>query len=223
MTNKKDESIMNKKYRKQNEYFKRAYLDGEYPWPKEKATPGVVTFINRLIRKKVRGKMLDIGCGEGRHSILFADNGFKVTAIDIERIALNNAREKARIAGLSKNICFLKANVFSLPFSSGEFDVVLDYGVFHHLHRVDWEKYLSSIVGILKPNGYFIISVFGRRFKTYSGEMRIRNWIIREHVFSRFFSVQEIKSIFLPFFKILDIQERKGSKHFIHALMQRNF
>jgi 2-polyprenyl-3-methyl-5-hydroxy-6-metoxy-1,4-benzoquinol methylase len=42
-------------------------------------------------------KILDLGCGTGRHSIFFASEGFEVFATDISKTGIEIAKEKARI------------------------------------------------------------------------------------------------------------------------------
>ena len=44
--------------------------------------------------------VLDLGCGLGRHSILFARYGFKVTAVDISEYAVQRVREAESKEGL---------------------------------------------------------------------------------------------------------------------------
>ncbi len=44
--------------------------------------------------------VLDLCCGPGRHSISFAQRGFKVTGVDLSRFLLGRARERAADAGM---------------------------------------------------------------------------------------------------------------------------
>ncbi|HKK86161.1 MAG TPA: class I SAM-dependent methyltransferase [Roseovarius sp.] len=56
--------------------------------------------------------IFDIGCGNGRDSVFFAELGFKVIALDASETAIEVAKEKADARGVS-NIQFLNANVTS--------------------------------------------------------------------------------------------------------------
>ncbi len=56
--------------------------------------------------------LFDIGCGNGRDSLFFAELGFKVVSLDASETAINVALEKSRERGLT-NIQFLQENVTS--------------------------------------------------------------------------------------------------------------
>jgi SAM-dependent methyltransferase len=70
------------------------------------------------------GRLIDLGCGAGRHAVRFASQGFDVVAVDLSRSMLEIARRKAEQAGASllavqANLC----NLGCLP--AGEFDYAL--------------------------------------------------------------------------------------------------
>ena len=51
-------------------------------------------FLVELAERLPAGKMLDLACGSGRHASLFADKGWKVTAVDSSGVALGILRER---------------------------------------------------------------------------------------------------------------------------------
>ncbi|MFN3486635.1 MAG: hypothetical protein ACK44W_14300, partial [Planctomycetota bacterium] len=55
-------------YRRQAEYFRRAYATGVHGWPSEKATPQVTALVSSLGPGRGR-PALDLGCGEGRDTL----------------------------------------------------------------------------------------------------------------------------------------------------------
>ena len=67
-------------------------------------------------------KIIDIGCGTGRHSIELAKRGYKITGIDLSESQLKRAREKAKEQGLE--IDFQKHDARDIPFE-GEFDLAM--------------------------------------------------------------------------------------------------
>jgi SAM-dependent methyltransferase len=76
----------------------------------------------RAVLKFARGRVLDLGCGAGRHSLYLQRSGLRVTALDrSERMV-----ELARVRGVRDvrltNVCG------RLPFAAGEFDTVLLLG-----------------------------------------------------------------------------------------------
>lgn len=100
------------------------------------------------------GSVLDLCCGNGRHSRALMKLGFQVTGVDLSRVLLSEA-EKKNVDG---KIRYLQADVRQIPFYE-EFDLVLNlftsFGYFE-----EWtenRKVFDSIEQALKPNGIFLI------------------------------------------------------------------
>ena len=62
-------------------------------------------------------RILDVGCGTGRHAIELAKRGYSVTGVDLSDSMLQQAMEKAHGEKVSVN--FLKADARELPFNNG--------------------------------------------------------------------------------------------------------
>src|SRR5436189_2985189 len=86
-------------YAKQRKFFRKAYETGEHGWPEAGPTPQVAALVKKLGSGRGR-RALDLGCGEGRHTILLARSGYDVTAFDLEPLALEKARAALRREGL---------------------------------------------------------------------------------------------------------------------------
>ncbi|MHC5034461.1 MAG: class I SAM-dependent methyltransferase [Planctomycetota bacterium] len=200
-------------------YFREAYETGQHGWPGDAPSPYVVAFLERLKDSMPGGSLLDVGCGEGRHSVVAARLGFKVTAVDYERLALKRAREFAEAEG-ADGIAFHSGNVFSLPFRASHFDIVLDYGCLHHQKKSRWPSYTASILRVLKPQGFYVLSVFSPRFRLFRGSKR--RWHIAHGAYRRCFTADEIASLFGRHFEIVEMVEERGEgRGFWHALMRR--
>ena len=77
--------------------------------------------------------VLDVGCGSGRNSALFADLGARrVVGIDFSGPMLELAREYARAAGVAEQCEFIQADFLDYPFTE-TFDVVVALGVFDYV------------------------------------------------------------------------------------------
>jgi SAM-dependent methyltransferase len=178
-----------------------------------------VAFLERLRDSAPGGNLLDVGCGEGRHSVVAAQLGFKVTAIDYEPLALERAREFAR-ANRTDGIVFRTADVFSLPFPASRFDIVVDYGCLHHQTKSRRPSYTASILRVLKPQGFYVLSVFSPRFRMFRGSKR--RWHIAHGAYRRCFTADEIVGLFGRRYEIVEmIEERGEGRGFWHALMKR--
>jgi len=85
-------------------------------------TLGECDFIEKEIGFDKTCRILDVGCGTGRHSIELAKRGYTVTGIDLSRSQLERAKKKAAEQGLI--IPFLEHDARDLPFNH-EFDVAI--------------------------------------------------------------------------------------------------
>ena len=85
-------------------------------------TIGECDFIEHEISFNKSVKILDIGCGTGRHSIELSKRGYDITGIDLSDSQLTRAREKAEKQGLK--IDFLKHDARNLPLDN-EYDLVI--------------------------------------------------------------------------------------------------
>lgn len=201
------------------EYFHEAYRTGHHGWAVEQPDPYALDFLKQLSHLAPGGKLLDLGCGEGRHAIAAAQMGFSVVALDYEPLALQRAKKLARKRG-AKGITFVCGNALDLPFPQASFDVVLDYGCLHHQRKAAWRAYRTSLLRVLKPHGYYVLSVFSPSFRLFRGSKR--PWHIALGAYRRYFSREDIVGLFGGDFEVIEVVEEKGqSGGFWHALMKR--
>jgi len=205
---------------KQKQFFRKAYETGEHGWPEIGPTPHVARLVKLL--GPGRGKSaLDLGCGEGRHSILMGRQGYAVTAFDLEPLALAKARVHLRRAGLRAD--FVAGNALDLRFDDAAFDLVLDYGCFHHVVTRDWARYRREIARVLRPGGHLVLSVFSTKFKHHAGEKRSRNWLVHRNHYDHFFTPAEIRGAFAPAFDLRELlEEHEGLNGFYHVLLRKH-
>ena len=74
---------------------------GPYHWQSYRNDPvyrAHVDYILESFKKKSKGSLLDVGCGDGLISCFLAENGFKLKGIDIEKKAIKLARENCSLA-----------------------------------------------------------------------------------------------------------------------------
>ena len=98
------------------------------------------------------GEFIEVGCGSGAVFIYIAQkHNLNVTGTDIDGGQLQLARQKS--ADIT-NIEFIEADATDLPFEPRSFDIVLSFGVMHHISN--WLIALKEINRILRPGGYFL-------------------------------------------------------------------
>ncbi len=130
-------------------------------------TLGECDFIEREIGFNKALKILDVGCGTGRHAVELSKRGYRITGIDLSESQLARAREKAEQQGV--RIDFLKLDARNLPFVN-EYDLVimLCEGAFP-LMETDEMNYaiLKNATRALNENGKIIFTTLNGLFPLY--------------------------------------------------------
>ncbi|QIK78943.1 class I SAM-dependent methyltransferase [Sphingomonas piscis] len=108
----------------------------------------------------IAGKtVLDLGCGEGGHAIMFAQAGARhVVGIDGRRLAVDRARFAANVLELS-NIEFMHEDVRAPGALNGRFDIVLCSGILHHIEPEAWFLFLKNVARATADTAIFYTHV----------------------------------------------------------------
>lgn len=136
--------------------WKAEYKKGVPHWAKDMEPSVFAEEFAKLMEAQEVGSVLEVGCGNGRDSILFAQSGFEVTSIDIVPKAVELAKKNANKA--ETDIEFKVANVEKLPFEDESFGAVFTLSV---LHSTDLKKSLPEVARILKQDGIAFIYIYG--------------------------------------------------------------
>ena len=96
-----------------HKYDKESFVQG---------TVGECDFIEQEINRDKSLKVIDIGCGTGRHAIELTKRGYNVTGVDLSEDQIKRAKEKAQEAGVT--IDFQTQDARNLSFD-GEFDLAI--------------------------------------------------------------------------------------------------
>ncbi|OPY88298.1 MAG: Ubiquinone biosynthesis O-methyltransferase [Smithella sp. PtaU1.Bin162] len=132
-----------------------------------RGTVGECDFIEAEVGRDKSIKILDIGCGTGRHAIELTRRGYKVTGVDLSESQLERAREKSREAGMK--IDFQRHDARKLPFE-GEFDlaIMLCEGGFSLMETDEMNfAILKSAAKALKRPGKFIFTTLNGLFPLF--------------------------------------------------------
>jgi ubiquinone/menaquinone biosynthesis C-methylase UbiE len=106
------------------------------------------------IKSSAGKRIVDIGCGDGALTYLFSrQKEAHVIGVDSSIEAINFAREKTRGA---KNIEFIIASAYNLPFADDSIDYIISSDVIEHLKQP--EKMLLEIKRAYGGNGKVIIT-----------------------------------------------------------------
>lgn len=122
------------------------------PWPE------TVEYVESLPE---HSRILDIGCGNGRNSILARRNDHAVIGIDFSRNLLRIAVKKLARKLLTEESHFLAGDASHLPVKENSFDAALYIATLHHIPaEEDRLRSLEELRHSLKPEGTALISVW---------------------------------------------------------------
>jgi len=108
----------------------------------------VVNIADKFKKEGVK-RVLDLGCGTGRHSILLSNLGFNVDAIDISETAVCILNEKLNTRGM-KNIRTQTGSFTKLPYEDNAFDAIICVLVLDHGTQWQVNKGVQEIYRVLK-------------------------------------------------------------------------
>ena len=103
------------------------------------------------------GRILDLCCGHGRHTVELAAAGYSMVGQDLSATFLDLAKDAAAARNLQ--IQFIHADMREIPFE-GEFDAVINmFTAFGYFDDTENQKVLDAVARALKPGGKFLIDL----------------------------------------------------------------
>jgi 2-polyprenyl-3-methyl-5-hydroxy-6-metoxy-1,4-benzoquinol methylase len=140
----------------------KEYLD-VYQHRDESDAKLLFELIIKHIEIPIKGKVLDLACGPGRHSLLFARKGFNVTGIDLSENLLRVAESSARKEKLK--IQFIKADLRNIELTE-KFDLVVNLFTSFGFFEKDEDNFsiFRTTSNLLKPGGYFVFDFLNSAF-----------------------------------------------------------
>jgi SAM-dependent methyltransferase len=163
------------------------------------------------------GRILDVGCGTGRHLLALSDNGRRVVGMDLSEHMLDISAAKLERAEVAARL--VRADMRNpLPFRNGSFDGAIC--MFSTLGLIpsgaERVEFVREVRRVLKPGGVFAFHVHNRWHNLVSGWGRL--WLLRTYLWDRFFSglepgdrlmarYGEIRGMYLHVFSLGEVRE----------------
>lgn len=152
-----------------------------------------------FLKDKGCKNLLDLGCGDGRDSVFFSENGFDVTAVDYLDGGLKI------LQSISPKVKCEKVDVRSLDFSDNSFDVVYAHLSLHYFDDETTRKIVKSLSQMLRDGGYLFIKCKSVEDSIYGkGEKLGEDLYMFGHQ-RHFFSEDYMRSVLGRDFEVLDI------------------
>ncbi|MFQ6127208.1 MAG: methyltransferase domain-containing protein [Candidatus Heimdallarchaeota archaeon] len=145
--------------KKENPYDK-LYASKEYYWGKKPSK--MCDTVIEIVRPNpnFRPRLLDLGCGEGRNAVYFAQHGFDVVGLDVSLPGLKKTERYAKEAGVQ--VKTIQADITSYTLVD-TYDVIFSTGVLQYLPPEVREQRFQNYKDSTSPNGINALSAFVKK------------------------------------------------------------
>ena len=179
----------------------------------------VVRFISTYIRKRIglndfldikkdykNARILDLGCGIGRHIIYFNEMNLDAFGIDLSQNAINNVHQWAKVEGVDSLVGkVLQGDVRDLPWEKNFFDIGISVGVLDSMEFTIAREACAELARVVKKNGLVYIDLISGEDSNheigYTGE-EIVNTIHENNTIQSYFDYEKIERLVDSFFTI---------------------
>jgi ubiquinone/menaquinone biosynthesis C-methylase UbiE len=173
----------------------------------------VIRFVSKYIRKRIglrefkdigsfdsEPKVLDLGCGIGRHVIFCEEMGLDTYGIDVSKEAVKVARTWLVNRGIENpDHKILQGDIRQLPFSDRFFDYAISHGVLDSMSFDIAQESVSEVARVLAPGGLFYCDLISGDDSSHSREYCGENVVTNSHengTIQSFFNFTKIKILF---------------------------
>ncbi len=156
-------------------------------------------------------KILDVGCGDGRHSLYLAGLGFQVDAFDISQNAISKINCLKELSDL--NINTYVCDVLEFEFKH-KYDLIIVHGVLQFIEREKQPEILELLKKWTNVNGYHIVALFTDEEPVPEDLKDVMVGVFKTEEIKDYYNEWEIKMF--ESYKFNDEHEN-GTKH-CHAL-----
>ena len=179
--------------------------DAALLWPDD----FVIRFYKTELRKIGAKRVLEIGCGAGRHVYFFRLMGLQVVGTDVAHSAIDFTRRRLKKDGLIEGVELLAADATQIPYPDDSFDGILAWRFLHVLSPAQAQKCIREIYRLLRPGGKILLGTRSPRSTNYelirSGQKVDADFDYRSGQLSEravqdtYFSRQELEALFAAF------------------------
>lgn len=182
--------------------------------PDEKQTKNEVSMIEIILNVQPPLKVLDIGCGTGRHSIEFARRGYEVKGIDVAETYLKQAIESAKDCNL--NIEFNLERGSQIKEQNIYDFAIAYYHTLGFMEEAELNTHFKNINKTLKKHGKFLLRTAGPQIIPNTKQEKVRNWgekdnqfILSEKYFEDGYRIENCITIDTNKDEIIEYQEKQ--------------
>lgn len=140
-------------------------------------TAAEIDAVERILHLRKGARILDIGCGAGRHTIELAKRGYRMTGYDLSEPLLEEARKAARRAGVRPTL--VHGDMRELRYAAAFDAAVSLFTSFGYFERPEEDRrVLTGVARALKPRGKFLMEMFNR--DSLAASLPAQGWQVRD-------------------------------------------
>jgi len=125
-------------------------------------------------------RILEVGCGTGCSTVVLAEQGARVTGIDVDAGALRVAEDRCRLYGLGAELHELNAVKAAQHFKSGDFDLIIFFACLEHMTVPERMEALPALWNLLPHGGWLAVTETPNRlwyFDFHTSLLPFFNWL----------------------------------------------
>ena len=157
----------------------------------------------KIIKIKDLHTVLDVGCGKGENSRLFAENGVHTTALDISSTALESVKRLHR-----ERITTLCADIVSADLGREKYDAVFACLSLHYFDDCTTRKIVGKLYDALTPDGVLFARCKSTKDPLYGKGEPVGKDMFRLQYVRHFFSPEYMQDV-LSAFPVVHIAETR--------------
>jgi len=169
----------------------------------------LVIQFTKFLKDQQTERILDLGCGAGRHLVYFAKQGFETHGIDVSKTGLQKAKNSLKAVKL--NASLIKCDMKALPYIGDCFDAVISLYTTYHNTKQGIKDTIAETHRTLRKKGYLLLNFHSRRSGKFGKGIRIeedtfmQDYGPEKGILHHFVDEDEIYEL-LKGFKVLELQ-----------------
>jgi SAM-dependent methyltransferase len=163
---------------------------------------------HELIKKNSISNILELGCGQGRDSLFFANFGYNVVGTDISKNAINFVKKIKNEQNLENLELFIHDTLNSFNFKNSDFELVYSNLALQFFDLMQLSQIFSNIKKIMKKNSFFLFSTKKSGDKYFEFGNKISENSFEYNGITRFFyNKSQLENILKNHFTIISFED----------------
>lgn len=200
----------------------------------------VIRFISKYVRKRVgfdkfedrhefdkNPKVLDFGCGIGRHMIFLDDFKLRAYGFDLSTSAINEAKENFKLHNKNQLVDNVEvASILDLPYQDNEFSYMLSHGVLDSMPFEVAKNGMLELHRTLKKSGMIYFDVIGIEDSSFGDSDKLELTVTTEHeegTIQSYFNEERILELLQDKFQIVELWKGLTTSTINNTILSRYF